>query len=98
MDDRALAAGLEEFIAHEVADKAIPSISYAIADRDGLLATGHVVRPDLGHRLDGNSLFRIGSLTKMFTAIGIMQLAFTPRTPSPGARAARRARRCRCAS
>ncbi|HEY9347784.1 MAG TPA: serine hydrolase domain-containing protein, partial [Inquilinus sp.] len=75
MDDRALAAGLEEFIAHEVADKAIPSISYAIADRDGLLATGHVVRPDLGHRLDGNSLFRIGSLTKMFTAIGIMQLA-----------------------
>lgn len=75
MDDRALAAGLEEAIAHEVADKAIPSISYAIADRDGLLATGHVVRSDLGHRLDGNSLFRIGSLTKMFTAIGIMQLA-----------------------
>lgn len=75
MDDRALAAGLEEFIAHEVADKAIPSISYAVADRDGLLATGHVVRPDLGHRLDGHSLFRIGSLTKMFTAIGIMQLA-----------------------
>ncbi|MGK9235456.1 beta-lactamase family protein [Inquilinus limosus] len=75
MDDRALAAGLEEFIAHEVGDKAIPSISYAVVDRDGLLATGHVVRPDLGRRLDGNSLFRIGSLTKMFTAIGIMQLA-----------------------
>ncbi|OWJ65694.1 serine hydrolase domain-containing protein [Inquilinus limosus] len=75
MDDRALAAGLEEAIAHEVGDKALPSISYAVVDRDGLLATGHVVRPDLGHRLDGHSLFRIGSLTKMFTAIGIMQLA-----------------------
>ena len=75
MDTRALAAGLEEFIAHEVTDKAIPSISYAVVDREGLLATGHVVRPDLGTRLDGHSLFRIGSLTKMFTAIGIMQLA-----------------------
>lgn len=75
MDTRALAAGLEEAIAHEVGDKAIPSISYAVVDRDGLLATGHVVRPDLGVRLDGHSLFRIGSLTKMFTAIGIMQLA-----------------------
>ncbi|WP_343714306.1 serine hydrolase domain-containing protein [Inquilinus sp.] len=75
MDARALAAGLEEFIAHEVGDKAIPSISYAVVDRDALLATGHVVRPDLGHRLDDRSLFRIGSLTKMFTAIGIMQLA-----------------------
>jgi D-alanyl-D-alanine dipeptidase len=75
MDAHALAAGLEEFIAHEVGDKAIPSISYAVVDRDALLATGHMVRPDLGHRLDDRSLFRIGSLTKMFTAIGIMQLA-----------------------
>lgn len=75
MDTCALAAGLEEAIAHEVADKRLPSISYAVVDRDGLLATGHVVRPDLGHRLDEHSLFRIGSLTKMFTAIGIMQLA-----------------------
>src|SRR6185369_1019604 len=41
MDAHALAAGLEEFIAHEVADKAIPSISYAVVDRDALLATGH---------------------------------------------------------
>lgn len=75
MDNRALAAGLEEAIAHEVADKRLPSFSYAVVDRDGLLATGHLVRPDLGTRLDGHSLFRIGSLTKMFTAIGIMQLA-----------------------
>lgn len=71
MDQRAL----EELIAHEVADKAIPSISYAVADRDGLMASGHLVRAGLGHRLDDRSLFRIGSLTKMFTAIGIMQLA-----------------------
>ena len=68
-------SALEEFIAHEVEDKAIPSISYALVDRDQLLATGHVVRSDLGHRLDGHSIFRIGSLTKMFTAICIMQMA-----------------------
>src|SRR3546814_18756585 len=55
--------------------KASPSISYFLVDRDSLLATGRVVRSDLTYRLDGHSLFRIGSLTKMFTAICIMQMA-----------------------
>lgn len=75
MKSQDLAASVEAFITHEVEDKAIPSISYALVDRDALLATGHVVRSDLDYRLDGHSIFRIGSLTKMFTAICIMQMA-----------------------
>lgn len=74
MDDNHSLA-IEEFVSRQVRDKRIPSISYALTDRDGTLAAGHVAHPDAKRQLDDRTLFRIGSLTKMFTAIGIMQLA-----------------------
>ena len=66
---------LEDIISRQVRDKAIPSISYVLTDRDQVLAAGHATNPGQSHQIDGRTLFRIGSLTKMFTAIGIMQLA-----------------------
>lgn len=72
LTDKSVAA-FEALIRHEVEDKAIPSISYSIADRSGVLAQGHIVRRDLGTKLGNTSLFRIGSLTKTFTAVAIMQ-------------------------
>lgn len=64
----------EDLIRHEVEDKAIPSISYALVDRDGLLAQGHIQRHDRHFNLKADTCFRIGSITKTFTSVAIMQL------------------------
>ena len=64
----------EDLIAYEVEDKAIPSISYALVDRDGILAEGHIQRSDLSFPMQSNTCFRIGSITKTFTSLAIMQL------------------------
>ncbi|MGH6861564.1 MAG: serine hydrolase domain-containing protein, partial [Phyllobacterium sp.] len=64
----------EDFIRHEVEDKAIPSVSYALVDREGLLAEGHVQRHDGTFRMQHDTCFRIGSITKTFTSVAIMQL------------------------
>ena len=65
----------EDLIRHEVEDKEIPSISYALVDQGGLLAHGHVQRHDLRFDMRDDTCFRIGSITKTFTAVAIMQLA-----------------------
>lgn len=64
----------EDLIRHEVEDKAIPSISYALVDRDFVLAQGHIQRHDLDFDMREDTCFRIGSITKTFTAVAIMQL------------------------
>ncbi|TGT40220.1 serine hydrolase domain-containing protein [Mesorhizobium sp. M8A.F.Ca.ET.165.01.1.1] len=65
---------LEHLIRHEVEDKAIPSISYALIDRDGLMAHGHIQRHDRHFDMKDDTCFRIGSITKTFTSVAIMQL------------------------
>ncbi len=74
-DVTSLAERFEKFVAYEVEDKALPSVSYVLVDRDGVLASGHVRRSDLDHEMGEDTAFRIGSLTKMFTALALMQLA-----------------------
>ena len=64
----------EDLIRHEVEDKAIPSISYALVDRDGLIVDGHIQRSDLSYPMRPETCFRIGSITKSFTSMAIMQL------------------------
>ncbi|GGL76453.1 serine hydrolase domain-containing protein [Wenxinia marina] len=66
-------AAIEALVRHEVEDKSLPSVSWALTGQDGLLGQGHVVRSGLGTRLDERSLFRIGSVTKTFTAVAVMQ-------------------------
>lgn len=72
----AAARALERFIAHEMSDKRLPAVSVALVDdqtvvwargfgfantRDSVRATAHTV-------------YRIGSVSKLFTDIGVMQL------------------------
>jgi len=64
----------ESLIRHEVEDKTIPSISYALVDRDGLLAEGHIQHPERHFEMNARTCFRIGSITKTFTSVAIMQL------------------------
>jgi CubicO group peptidase (beta-lactamase class C family) len=64
----------EDLIRYEVEDKEIPSISYALVDRDGLLGEGHIQRHDRGFDMREDTCFRIGSITKTFTSMAIMQL------------------------
>ena len=63
---------LEELIAYEVADKAIPSISYVLFDRDGVLAQRHVSQS--GNLLGDATRFRIGSISKTFAALLAIRL------------------------
>ena len=65
---------VKDLIRHEVEDKSIPSISYALVDRDGLLAEGHVQRHNRHYPMREDTCFRIGSITKTFTSLAIMQL------------------------
>ena len=43
-------------------------------DRDGLLAEGHVQRHNRHYPMREDTCFRIGSITKTFTSLAIMQL------------------------
>jgi len=65
----------EDLIRQQVEDKAIPSISYGLVDRDGLMTAGHIQRHDRSFAMGDDTCFRIGSITKTFTALSIMQLA-----------------------
>ncbi|MEE8593892.1 MAG: serine hydrolase domain-containing protein [Candidatus Bipolaricaulota bacterium] len=69
-----LNARFRKQIESEVKDKGIPSISYALVDRDGILASGHCVRSDETHRVIDETIFRVGSCSKMFAGIALMQL------------------------
>ncbi|MBF0276593.1 MAG: beta-lactamase family protein [SAR324 cluster bacterium] len=64
----------EDKIAFEVEDKNLPSISYSLVSRDGMLATGTMQRKGLNHQFTDKTRFRIASQTKMFTSICLMQL------------------------
>jgi len=64
---------LDAAIAYEVADKAIPSVSYAIFDRRHVLAQGHAVAAG-APPLAGDALFRLGSISKTYCALAAMRL------------------------
>lgn len=63
-----------EQVKREVEDKRITAISYALVDRDGILASGHCTRANETNQNNDSSIFRVGSLSKMFAGISLMQL------------------------
>ncbi len=63
---------LRELVAFELEDKKIPSISYVLVDREGIVSLEHLSREG---RLPEDAVFRVGSCTKMLTALTVMQLA-----------------------
>jgi len=67
---------LSAFVEHELADKAIPAISVALVDdQDMVWAAGFGMQdPDVGIPATEKTVYRVGSVSKLFTDIAIMQL------------------------
>ncbi len=67
---------LERFIAHEMADKALPAISIVmVADQQIVWARGFgFERPRDSVPATAETVYRVGSVSKLFTDIAVMQL------------------------
>ena len=67
---------LSQFVEHELADKGIPAISVALVDdQDMVWADGFGMQdPDAGVPATEHTVYRVGSVSKLFTDIAIMQL------------------------
>src|SRR5436190_14571454 len=72
-----VARALEPFIQHELTDKQLPAISVALVDDQQIVwARGFgLADPDKKIAATANTIYRVGSVSKLFTDIGIMQLA-----------------------
>jgi len=71
-----LATRLTGLIEHEIRDKDIPAVSIALVDGDRTVwARGFgAANAPAGPAATANTVYRIGSVSKLFTDIGIMQL------------------------
>ena len=67
---------LERFIAHEMADKALPALSIALVeDQQVVWAKGFgFANPRDSTRATAQTVYRVGSVSKLFTDIAVMQL------------------------
>ncbi|MCI0697384.1 serine hydrolase [candidate division KSB1 bacterium] len=72
----AVAADLERFITHEMRDKKLPALSIALVDdQDIVWAKGFGWEDsDKKTLATAETVYRVGSVSKLFTDIGIMQL------------------------
>ncbi|MFN7996439.1 MAG: serine hydrolase [Bryobacteraceae bacterium] len=75
-DYAAIAAALEPFIQQELAAQQLPAISIALVDGDEIVwARGFgYAGPDAKTPATADTIYRVGSVSKLFTDIGIMQL------------------------
>jgi len=74
-DYRAVVAVLEPFIAREMADKRLPALSIALVDGQRTVwarGFGHE-NPANGTPATSRTVYRVGSVSKLFTDVGIMQ-------------------------
>src|SRR5215510_3663227 len=71
-----VAAVLKPFIEKEIADKQIPALSVAIVDDQQIVWSESFGYADPATKTPATteSIYRIGSVSKLFTDIGIMQL------------------------
>jgi CubicO group peptidase (beta-lactamase class C family)/D-alanyl-D-alanine dipeptidase len=69
-------AVLDAFVAHEVADKQLPALSLALVDdQHTVWAKGYgLADPSTGTPATAETTFRVGSVSKLFTDLAIMQL------------------------
>src|SRR4051812_3996352 len=67
---------LERFIAHEMADKNLPALSIALVnDQTVIWARGFgIANPADSSRATARTVYRVGSVSKLFTDIAAMQL------------------------
>jgi D-alanyl-D-alanine carboxypeptidase len=77
LSERAIAENLiDQFIHELIADQQIPGYSIAVTSRDSLIYSNSYGFSDLKlkEKVTDQTLFQIGSITKSFTAIALMQL------------------------
>ena len=69
-------ARLDEFIAAHLRDMGAPGMTLALATRDGLLRASAYGFADTkaGAKVNSNTLFEIGSISKSFVALALMQM------------------------
>ena len=72
----AVASTLERFIHHEMADKALPGLSIALVDGQNVVwARGFgIANLRDSTPATARTVYRVGSVSKLFTDIGVMQL------------------------
>ena len=72
----AISRRLEEQIAHEMADKGLPALSIALVDDQQIVwARGFgLADPETKRPATAETVYRVGSVSKLFTDIGVMQL------------------------
>jgi CubicO group peptidase (beta-lactamase class C family)/D-alanyl-D-alanine dipeptidase len=67
---------LSAFIERELRDKQIPAISIALVDGDQtVLALGFGEANSRGHKATADTIYRVGSVSKLFTDLAVMRLA-----------------------
>ena len=69
--------GLDEYIARHMAEVGAPGMTLALANRNGLLRASEYGFADVkaGIKVSPQTLFEIGSISKSFVAIAVLQLA-----------------------
>src|SRR5262245_32673264 len=67
---------LDHFIAHELAAKELPALSIALVDDQTVIWSKGFGFADPGRRTPAtaDTLYRVGSVSKLFTDIAVMQL------------------------
>ena len=84
-----MAAEIDRFLSAELKDSAIPGAAVAVTRGDQVLMVRGYGHDSTGEAVTGDSLFRIASLSKSFTALAVMQLVDAglpaPGRPGPGA-------------
>lgn len=68
---------LDEFIARHMQEMGAPGMTLALANRDGLLRVSHYGFADVkaGQRVGAQTMFQIGSISKSFVAVALVQAA-----------------------
>src|SRR2546427_4009999 len=76
-DYKPVAEALKLFIKHEMTDKRLPALSIALVDDQEIVgATGFgFASLDDSTTATAETVYRVGSIAKLITAIGVMQLA-----------------------
>lgn len=71
-----VAAAMERYISHEMKDKALPGLSIALVDGDRIVWSRGFGWEDSTRqaRATAETVYRVGSVSKLFTDIGVMQL------------------------
>jgi len=75
-DYRAIAARLESMILQEMEDKQLPAFSVALVDGNQIVWAQGFGYQDPEHKIPAtaHTIYRVGSVSKLFTDIGIMQM------------------------